>query len=481
MSKELISLCLEKNILIEKNAMAILSEHSAQASDLLSKMSLEGITVLTEEHLKKALFAPVEIRKGKKRSAKDFDSKVGFTKEIRTIPKEKTIDDFISYYSYRYDKLKEMLQGRQELKHLISLGRLNQGSAERNISVIGIIKEIRTTKNNNKLVELEDPTGTLKVLIKEGKDIGENQLLTDEVIGVSGSVSRGFFFANSITFPDIPFPAKINKINDPLNAVFISDLHFGSNEFLPKISERFLKWINSDEKEALRVKYLFIAGDVVDGVGIYPSQEKDLTLTNIYDQYAAFEGFVEKIPEHIEIMICPGNHDAVRQAEPQPAFTKELLPNIYNFRNVHLVTNPAFLNVHALDCSGISVLMYHGYSFTRIIDSIQPLREKGLTHPQHVMKMLLRKRHLAPLCGSTNISPEEKDNLVIDKIPDIFHTGDLHSFCVDNYRGTTLISSSTFQGQTEFMDRVGHTAIPGKVTIVQLDTRNVIVKDFLAV
>ena len=256
-------------------------------------------------------------------------------------------------------------------------------------------------------------------------------------------------------------------------------MHLGSKEYLKLVEEKFLKWINKDS-QTQDVKYLFISGDNVDGVGIYPSQKEDLEINDIYEQYAEFERFIEKIPEEIEIMICPGNHDAVMQFEPQFALDKVYVPNLVNRSNVHLVKNPEYIYLHNNDDSnGLKVLMYHGYSFTSIIDVIPELRKHGLSHPEYVMTEVLRKRHVAPLYGASIVAPATEDYLVMDEIPDIFQTGDLHSHCLKNYKGTTLISSSTFQGQTSFMDRVGHIANPGKVSMVDLHTRECFIKNFM--
>ena len=304
-------------------------------------------------------------------------------------------------------------------------------------------------------------------------------IITDEVIGISGSYFNGGIIAKKIIFPEVPLPNTINKIDEPLKAVFISDIHIGSKEYIKPIEEKFIRWIKKD-KQTENVKYLFIAGDNVDGVGIYPSQKDDLEIQNIYDQYSEFEKFIEKIPDEIEIAICPGNHDAVMQFEPQDALDKVYVPNLVNYSNVHLVKNPEYIYLHNNDDNeGLKALMYHGYSFTSIIDAIPELRKKGLSNPEYIMKEVLRKRHLAPLYGSSLINPAKEDTLVIDEIPDIFHTGDLHSHCLKNYKGVTLISSSTFQGQTSFMDRMGHIANPGKISIVDLNTRDIFVKNFI--
>ena len=351
----------------------------------------------------------------------------------------------------------------------MSIGRFTKFSNDRDVSVIGMVKGVSKSKAGNTVVDLEDPTGKIMVIVKDQSGIGEDELLNDEVIGIHGSTFNGFFYADSIVLADVPLPTGIKTVSDHVSAVFVSDLHFGSKYFNKGIEERFLKWIMSSP--GAQVKYLFICGDIVDGVGIYPGQDSELLVKDIYGQYGLFEEFVKKIPGHIQVIICPGNHDVVRIGEPQPAFTREFLPNICDDDNVYLVANPSYVNIHGFGLDeGIKVLMYHGYSFTGIIDAVPYLRQKGLRYPQHVMEYVLKRRHLAPPYGATVGMPEKQDSLVISKVPDIFQTGDLHSHAIDKYKGITLISSSTFQDQTPFMDRVGHIGNPGKISVVDLHT-----------
>ena len=83
----------------------------------------------------------------------------------------------------------------------------------------------------------------------------------------------------------------------------------------------FLRWINGEvgnsrqRDVAGRIKYLVIPGDVVDGIGIYPDQESELSITDVYRQYEVLAEQLQLVPEHISIIMQPGNHDAVRPAE----------------------------------------------------------------------------------------------------------------------------------------------------------------------
>ena len=68
--------------------------------------------------------------------------------------------------------------------------------------------------------------------------------------------------------------------------------------------------------------------------------------------------------------------------------------------------------------------------------------------------------------------------MVIDEIPDIFHAGHVHTLDRMNYRGTLILNSGTWQGQTKFQANMGIVPTPGKVPIVNLATLDMLTKDF---
>jgi len=479
-NKDVVSVFLKAGILSDKSAISYVIDSGVDAEKIAEKMLESKMYFATKEVIESLLDKKgtgteikAEVRPAKKKStAKDIEGSVRISEKQEDAQNTKTITDFVAYFSDRYEKIKNILVGHSDVRNPISISRLEGKANERDVSVICIISGMNISKNGHMILEIEDPTGSMTAIVMKDKSIGEDSLIFDEIVALKGGVSNGTMFVDEIVFPEIPVVNNADrKVKDPVSSVFISDTHIGSNEYLQKIEDKFIGWLKSGDNGAGDIKYICIAGDTVDGVGIYPGQKADLKIQDIYAQYKAFEEFIERIPEHIEIVIIPGNHDAVRLAEPQPAFGKDLMPNITGFNNVHLGPNPCRVELHGVDGkSGVNVLMYHGYSFTRTIDAVPTLRVNGMDKPEHVMTELLRKRHLAPMYGSTALMPSGDDPHVISRVPDIFHTGDLHSFALKSYRGVQLISSSTFQGQTAFMDRVGHQSNPGKVTRVRLDS-----------
>lgn len=486
--KSAASIFINAGILAEPEAVDYVVDKGIDAEQLSGKLLSSGKFFLTKdiaESFEKGedkTKSVVEIKPASKKSiAKDISGSVKINSQDEEQQNTKTLTDFVAYFNDRYEKIKTILMAHSEVKNPMSVGRLKEAADEKGVCVIVILSDINISKNGHHIVNIEDPTGTMTAIIMKDKNIGEEAIISDEIVALTGSVSNGTMFVNSIVFPDVPVMNGFDKkIEDDVSVVMISDIHKGSNEYLQKVEDKFVNWLKSGEDGAGKVKYICMSGDNVDGVGIYPGQKQDLKIPDIYDQYLAFETFIERIPEHIEIVIIPGNHDAVRLAEPQPAIGKNFFPNITGFKNVHLGPNPCRVELHGMDSrAGMDVLMYHGYSFTKIINAVPSLRVKGMDQPEHVMTELLRKRHLAPMYKSTQLMPSGDDLHVIKRVPDIFQTGDLHSFAIKNYRGVLMVSASTFQGQTAFMDRVGHESNPGKVTVVSLKDKRPRVLDLI--
>ena len=62
--------------------------------------------------------------------------------------------------------------------------------------------------------------------------------------------------------------------------------------------------------------------------------------------------------------------------------------------------------------------------------------------------------------------------------PDMVLSGHIHKSVTANYRNTTLICGSCWQGKTIFQEKVGHNPGPSRVPIVNLQTRDVKILKF---
>jgi len=356
-------------------------------------------------------------------------------------------EDFVRYFRDRYSKIREILSRRMNARPIESLGKSSSG---REVSLIGMVMDIRTTAKGNRVIELEDPTGMILAVIQKDAEIFEQSgfVLPDEVIGVTGiSDGNGRLFVQSLLWPDIPNSTQALEKGSGC-ALLLSDLHVGSKYFMDDAWERFVLWLNGDVDDpsglASQVKYIVIAGDVVDGIGIYPGQECDLAIKDIYAQYEAAALCLNAIRKDITVIIAPGNHDIVRQAEPQPALPEEVQKC---FRGDRLfVGNPAWISL-----GGVSVLVYHGRSIDDLV-----LRLPGISYaaPEKAMMEMLKRRHLSPIYGSrVSIAPEHEDHYVISRPPAVLHCGHVHTVGIARYKGVVVVNSGTWQSQTDFQKR----------------------------
>jgi len=405
---------------------------------------------------------------------------------------KRNVQTFVNHFKSRYESLRKILLFRQDLQESISIVRLGKKQSGERVSIIGLVLDKHETKNGNIKLTLEDSTGTIMVLVNKTKEEIFNiakDLVNDEVIGISGVMGKNILFCNSLYLPDIPLNHELKKAPDEAYAVFISDIHFGIKNFISEDFLKFVAWLKGEfgnethRQIARNVKYLFITGDVVEGVGIYPGQEEDLEIKDIYAQYEEATRYLKMIPESVQIIICAGNHDAVRISEPQPVFDKNITKGFYEMPNVHIVSNPAIVNIHSSEIfPGFNVMMYHGFSFPYYADNVPSLRAAGgIFRCDLVMKYLLQKRHLAPSHGSNQYIPDPRgDSLVIDTVPDIFVSGHIHQISVSNYRNVTLINSACWVVQSEDNAKRGIVPSPAKVPILNLKTRQVKIMNFLS-
>jgi DNA polymerase II small subunit len=375
--------------------------------------------------------------------------------------------DFVRYFRDRYGKIREILSRRLSARPIESLGRSTAG---REVSLIGMVMDVRTTAKGHRVVEFEDPTGMVTAIVQKDSSLFDRSchILPDEVLGLTGvSDGNGRVFVRSLVWPDLPNQCQQLEGSGG-GALLISDIHFGSKYFMEEAWQRFISWLNGEAEDpsglAAQVGYLVIAGDVVDGIGVYPGQEEDLALEDIYEQYELAAEYLNCIRKGVCVIISPGNHDMVRQAEPQPA----LPPSVQKlFSGEKLfVGNPAWVSL-----GGVSLLIYHGRSIDDLV-----LRVPGLSYsePEKAMVEMLRRRHLSPIYGNrVSIAPEVEDHYVIQRPPAILHCGHVHTVGVARYKGVVAINSGTWQAQTDFQRKMNVHPTPAVALHVDLGSMKV--------
>jgi len=379
--------------------------------------------------------------------------------------------DFVTVFRDRLERLGSKLKGRVNHRPATSIQAMPGGGE---VGMVGLVNDVRSTASGHWLIELEDATGTFPWLVMKDREYADlvDELLCDEVLAMEGTLSddAGIAFVDSMYFPDVPRTHEPSTADRHVQAALISDVHVGSQEFMADAWNRFTDWLHTEAAE--HVEYLLIAGDMVEGVGIYPNQDEELDVVDIYDQYEAFNEYLKQVPGDMEIIMIPGNHDAVRLAEPQPGFDDHLR-EIMDAHDSRIVSNPSTVTLE-----GVSVLLYHGVSLDEVIAEL-PAEKASYDEPHKAMYQLLKKRHVAPQFGGhTRLAPEEKDYLVIDEVPDIFHTGHVHKLGFGKYHNVLAINSGCWQAQTDFQKSVNIDPDSGFAPIVDLDTLDVTVQKF---
>ena len=382
------------------------------------------------------------------------------------------VEGYGKLFASRFNKLKQIMSDRPEskkVKDIESVKSITKNDDE--LFVWGLVSDRKSDRNITKIT-LEDPTSSMEIVVFEGdlKDAADTLLMDQFAMFKIVPAKNGGFFAKEILLPDIP-EHTTNRSKTETYAVFLSDLHVGSKFFMEEELSEFIKWISSADPIARKIRFVVVGGDLIDGVGVFPGQEKILNQTTTEGQLQKTFEVLDKIPKHIKVFLISGNHDAGRKALPQPAIPKMYNSQLWDRENFFMLGNPSMVSLN-----GVKVLMYHGQS---IDDVVRTTPGVSYDKPAAVMRHFLRARHMSPIYGSrTPIAPETEDMMVIDDIPDIFHSGHVHFVGLDMYKGVLIVNSGAWQRQTDFQESVGITPTPGMAIIVNLQTMKVYQKDF---
>ncbi|MDO5853426.1 MAG: DNA-directed DNA polymerase II small subunit [Thermoplasmata archaeon] len=381
---------------------------------------------------------------------------------------EGKINDFAQYFRARFFTLKRLIEKRPDFGRGMDISRAK--TLDRDVRIVGIVYEKNTTKNGHTMLTLEDDTDTVKVLINKESPLSSETFVNDEVIGVLGKPTRNhdMLVPDKIFRPDIPRNHTWEPSDTPSKVAFLSDVHVGSNTFLKSDWDRMIAWLKANSVKE-DINYLVFPGDVVDGIGVFPDQDKELSINDIDAQYAELAEYLKDIPDHIKMVIHPGNHDAARLAEPQPALNQRFTKGFDS--NILMVGNPIYMQIE-----GRNVLSYHGKSMDDWIAAVQ-----GLTYenPLTVMREMCVRRHLAPIYGQRNaLAPEKKDYMAMEIVPDIFVSGHVHGAGQDIYNGVRLINASTWQSQTEYQRQHNFNPDPSIMPVVELGSGRIHMHSF---
>ena len=388
-------------------------------------------------------------------------------------------DDFLHYFRSRFEKMRGLFRQRIDTRNAGTIAdALSSGANGRGRFVCMVVD--KRERGNRIFLTVDDYDEEAVVLVNDSNQAlwqVARRVSRDQVLFLETRKSSGkLLVAENIVLPEIP-DHRPGRATEEIYAVLISDVHVGSKVFLEDTFQRVLLWLRGkvgdpNQREiANRVKYVLIGGDLVDGIGVYPRQDIDLKIPDIYEQYRLAAKFVMEIPEHMEVVLIPGNHDAVRQALPQPSIPRDFAGPLYDARKIVSLGDPSEVRLE-----GVDFLLFHGTSLMDIISGVPGF---DYQRPTEVMEYQLRARHLAPEYGkNTPIGPELEDWLVVEHVPDVFISGHVHVPGSSVYRGTTVVNCGAWQGQTDFQKRMGLVPQPGLLPVVNLQSLQVRMIDF---
>ncbi len=488
--EHLVSLANSKNVMLSPQALELLeTAEIGEAENALSALVDQNVFFIkasdVENKLLRSKIIPQEIelipKTGFRPLAKEYNASFRERTDLNSSEhdaSEGTVAEFVKMFQNRFESLAALFRSRPGFSpRPISV---LKNSSQRDVELVGMVSEKWTSKNGHITFRIEDTESEcIALALKDRSPVfGQaKRIMLDEVVGIRGGKGQGnLIIIKELLQPDLP-QQPLKTISEPLATCVISDIHVGSKLFLEGAFQKFLNWLNGkeglDQEKQLagQVKYLYICGDNVDGIGVYPEQHKNLLIQNIDRQYAILEELLLQVPEYVEIAMIPGQHDAVRWADPQPAIPKRFFSQISKFKNFHLLPSPGWTQME-----GLNVVQYHGASLHELYGTVEGL---SMEKPELAMVEILKRRSfLTNFGGKQPFAPEKKDFLVIRETPDLYLGGDMHHFGYANYRGCTALNGACFQSQTDFEQKMGHIPTPGVAAVINLQTRNVVGQNF---
>lgn len=373
--QEIINLFLRRGYQLDPDSLLYFREAPNEIEPFLEKIEMTEmkpkiITMGFVRELVKKTGIPVELIKG-----------------ATSKRKKSTVQDYVQYFSNRYEKINNLIHKRLTLLSLMSIGKVTP--RVKNFSIIGAVKE---KDHEQKTVVLEDQTGEILVYFDENHKEEFRQIVLDEIIGAICERSE-IVKVKKIMWPDVELKKNIGRTESDVHCLFLSDLHMDSDKFNKKSYEKFLEWVN---KEKYKKFYIFVLGGV-------SSKKEDV------------ENFLGNLPNHSIKIFLKGKKDV------DTKMWDMTLPSI------------SFIRLE----NSVSLLLCCG----EFLASYSSLWE-GCT-PDKVMLNLLKKRHINPVF-EFNQEIYEQDPFLLTDIPDIFVSGSFHIPSLVNYKGITVMSVGSF-------------------------------------
>lgn len=188
-------------VLIEPEAAeAVKNFKTDEFEKVFNKIKEQKPLVLTKSVLDKFLVEPIRI-----------------IKKMNPRPVH-GIQDLTNSLNSRYRGLQEIILSSHDLKDTISIGNCRSGHA----TIIGLVMS-KKQEGENWVLEMEDPTGTIKAVLPS--NLGGKKIELDCVFALSGAAGNGAILAEEIVWPDVP-DHKPTTARKSFKALFIANHDF---------------------------------------------------------------------------------------------------------------------------------------------------------------------------------------------------------------------------------------------------------------
>jgi DNA polymerase II small subunit/DNA polymerase delta subunit B len=202
--EKVVKLFLRNGFQISKNALPLILENPEQILYELKKMKTRPF-IISEQHIKN-IQKPVKIR----------PAEIKIIKEYKQEKRPVSVKDYVDHFLSRYEELKKILSKKMEAERLISINKI--ATQTMMCSIIGIVRE----KNKNNIL-IEDPTGEVYVFFDDNLKEKLDEIVLDDVIGVTIKKIKDKYYAKNLIFPDISSNREINKTESDMVLAVVSN------------------------------------------------------------------------------------------------------------------------------------------------------------------------------------------------------------------------------------------------------------------
>ena len=279
----------------------------------------------------------------------------------------------------------------------------------------------------------------VKSNFKTSKAPSERSLLGDLVSSLNPSVQ---YLCQRVVYPCFRSRNQDHRSPCSKGVAIISDIHVGSYTFIESNFLSLIDTLNQDKT----VGYLLVAGDTIDGNGVYPGQVADLKIPTLREQYEHLGLILGSLRPDIQVIMAMGNHDGYRR---QPQYWSPQAKEILTRYNPHItfISNPGYVRIQEYN-----FLVYHGASADPLIARCPNLSYQD---PCSIGQFLMRYRNLCPCSDRIPIVPTTQLYHLVPQDMDYLVTGHIHKRGIRQVQGRWCLSAGTWQHLTPFQQRVG--------------------------